>query len=51
MYEKSFLKLFQKKVSFVVSTHKFCDGDGLGAGLALCYALSKQGQRAYFLAL
>jgi len=51
MYEKSFLKLFQKKVSFVVSTHKFCDGDGLGAGLALCYALRKQGQRADFLAL
>ena len=53
MYPKSFLKLLCQKPSphFIVSTHKFCDGDGLGAGLALCYALRKKGQKADFLTL
>jgi len=53
MYDKSFLELLKKKPSphFIISTHKCCDGDGLGAGLALCYALTKQGQKADFLAL
>ena len=53
MYSKSFLKLLSQKPSphFIISTHKFCDGDGLGAGLALCYALRKQKQTADFLVL
>ena len=34
-----------------ISTHKFCDGDGLGAGLALCYGLKKRGQQVSFLTL
>ena len=53
MYSKAFLELLNKKPSpsFIVSTHKFCDGDGLGAGLALCYALKKKKQRAQFFTL
>ena len=53
MYSKSFLTLLNQKPSphFIISTHKFCDGDGLGAGLALCYALRKQKQTADFLVL
>ena len=53
MYTKSFLNLICQKPPppIVVSTHKFCDGDGLGAGLALCHALRKKGQKADFLAL
>ncbi|MBC6414819.1 MAG: DHH family phosphoesterase [Bdellovibrionales bacterium] len=53
MYSKSFLKLLNQKPSphFVISTHKFCDGDGLGAGLALCYALKKKKQKAEFFTL
>ena len=53
MYPQSFLKLLCQKPSpqFIVSTHKFCDGDGLGAGLALCHALRNQGQKAHFFAL
>ena len=51
MYNKEFLNLFKKGKKFVISTHKFCDGDGLGAGLALCYALRKKGCEAKFLSL
>ena len=53
MYSKGFLNLLNKKPSpsFIVSTHKFCDGDGLGAGLALCYALKKKKQKAQFFTL
>ena len=53
MYSKSFLDLFSKKPSphFLISTHKFCDGDGLGAGLALYYGLQKNGKQASFFTL
>ena len=53
MYSKGFLELLDRKPSpsFIVSTHKFCDGDGLGAGLALCYALKKKQQKARFFTL
>ena len=53
MYSKKFLELLQQKASlnFVISTHKSCDGDGLGAGLALCHALKKIKQKASFFAL
>ena len=53
MYSKNFLRLISQKPSpnFVISTHKFCDGDGLGAGLALCHALKKIKQEAGFYTL
>ena len=53
MYSKGFLQLLRKTPSphFVISTHKFCDGDGLGAGLALYYALKKINQTASFYTL
>ena len=53
MFSKSFLELLNQKPSpnFVFSTHKSCDGDGLGAGLALCYALKKKGQKTSFYSL
>lgn len=53
MYSKSFLDLLKKSPSphFLISTHKFCDGDGLGAGLALYHGLQKKGQKVSFLTL
>ncbi len=49
MYDEKFLSLFKKKAPhFVISTHRACDGDGLGAGLALYYALKSIGQKASF---
>ena len=53
MYSKSFLEILNKKPSphFALSTHKACDGDGLGAGLALYYALRKKGQKTSFYTL
>lgn len=53
MYSEKFLSLLNQKPSphFLISTHKFCDGDGLGAGLALYYALQKKGQKASFFTL
>ncbi|MCY4321162.1 MAG: DHH family phosphoesterase [Bdellovibrionaceae bacterium] len=53
MYSKDFIKLLQQKPSpnFIISTHKFCDGDGLGAGLALLYALKKINQKVSFFTL
>ena len=53
MYSRDFLDLLQSGPAgrFFVSTHKFCDGDGLGAGLALCRGLKKSGQNAVFLTL
>ena len=46
----SFLKQSPPK-NFIISTHKFCDGDGLGAGMALYHGLIKSGQKASFLTL
>lgn len=53
MYSKDFLSLLKKSPSphFIISTHKFCDGDGLGAGMALCYGLKQKGQNASFFTL
>ena len=53
MYSKNFLALLKQSLSphFFISTHKFCDGDGLGAGLALCYGLKKEGKSVSFVAL
>ena len=53
MYSKNFLALLNKSPSphFLISTHKFCDGDGLGAGLALYHGLKKKRQKASFFTL
>ncbi|MDE0092679.1 MAG: DHH family phosphoesterase [Oligoflexia bacterium] len=53
VFSNSFLKLLNQKPSpnFVISTHKSCDGDGLGAGLALYYALKNKGQKTSFYTL
>ena len=53
MYSKEFLSLFHQSPSphFLISTHKFCDGDGLGAGLALYHSLKKIGKKASFFTL
>lgn len=53
MYSKEFLNRLVQKPSpnFIISTHKFCDGDGLGAGLALYYALKKIKQNVSFYTL
>lgn len=44
-YDGSILKtitdLIQSSKKILISTHRQCDGDGLGAELALCYALRK----------
>ena len=53
VYTESFLDLIRQESSppFIISTHKYCDGDGLGAGLALCHALRKKGKTAEFFSL
>ena len=53
MYSKDFLQLISQKPSpnFIISTHKFCDGDGLGAGLALYHALKQRKQTVSFYTL
>lgn len=53
MYTKDFLNLLIRDPSppFLISTHKFCDGDGLGAGLALYHGLKQKGRTVSFLTL
>ena len=53
MYSKKFLALLNQTPAphFFISTHKFCDGDGLGAGLALYHGLKKKEQNVSFLTL
>ena len=48
---ESLLSFLSGGRSFVVSTHKSCDGDGLGAGIALCHILKKIKKKARFLTL
>lgn len=52
MYSEKFITLLKSSEShFLISTHKFCDGDGLGAGLALYHGLKKRGQKVSFFTL
>ncbi len=53
MYSRKFITLLNKPPSdhFLISTHKFCDGDGLGAGLALYYGLKKKKKKVSFFTL
>ena len=47
--EKDLAHILLERESFVVTTHKFCDGDGLGAGCALVCGLQKAGKKASFI--
>lgn len=53
MYSEDFLSLFKQSPEphFLISTHKFCDGDGLGAGLGLYHGLKKRGKSVTFFSL
>lgn len=48
---QALIKILSDYSTFYISTHKYCDGDGLGAGLALCYGLKKQNKQAQFITL
>ena len=41
-------RLLSAHSSFIVTTHKNCDGDGLGAGAALCHGLRQIGKEVFF---
>ena len=47
--EKDLARILLERESFVITTHKFCDGDGLGAGCALACALQKAEKKASFI--
>ncbi|MCY4513050.1 MAG: DHH family phosphoesterase [Bdellovibrionales bacterium] len=49
--EKAFCRVISENQSFIITTHKFCDGDGLGAGCALGYGLQKAGKKVSFITL
>ena len=52
MISKSELfKMLSEFSSFVITTHKNCDGDGLGAGLALYHSLKQKGKEVVLLSL
>lgn len=53
MYPQKFLDLLLRDPSpeFIISTHQFCDGDGLGAGLALYHGLKKLNKKVSFYTL
>ena len=52
MYSEKFITLLKSPdPHFVISTHKFCDGDGLGAGLALYHGLKQKRQKVSFFTL
>lgn len=42
---KRIIDLIRASETILISTHRQCDGDGLGAELALCYALKKFGKK------
>ncbi|MBE8221527.1 MAG: bifunctional oligoribonuclease/PAP phosphatase NrnA [Bdellovibrionales bacterium] len=42
-------KLIQNSQSFIITTHKQCDADGLGSALGMLYALKKIGKSARLL--
>ncbi len=43
------VQLIQKSQNIVLSTHRQCDGDGLGSQLALFHALKKIGKNVYII--
>ena len=49
--EKDFCRIISEHQSFIITTHRFCDGDGLGAGCALGYGLQKSGKKVFFVTL
>ena len=48
---KDFCRIISDCQSFIITTHRFCDGDGLGAGCALGYGLQKAGKEVFFVTL
>ena len=48
---EDFCRIISEHQSFIVTTHRFCDGDGLGAGCALGYGLQKAGKKVSFVTL
>ena len=47
--EQDFCRIISEHESFIITTHRFCDGDGLGAGCALGYGLRNKGKKASFI--
>lgn len=45
------VKLIHQHSRFLISTHKHCDGDGLGAGIALHHILKNLNKKSYFVSL
>lgn len=43
------VKLIQNSQSFIITTHRHCDADGLGSALGMLYALKKMGKSARLL--
>ena len=50
-FKKQFSQILKQYQSFAVTTHKYGDGDGLGAGAALTHGLKKLGKQARFFTL
>ena len=46
--EKELIQILSKFPSFIITTHKNCDGDGLGSGFALYHGLRQQGKEVFF---
>lgn len=46
--ETDVIKILSQYSSFIITTHKNCDGDGLGAGFALYYGLEQLGKKVFF---
>ncbi|MBE8162475.1 MAG: bifunctional oligoribonuclease/PAP phosphatase NrnA [Bdellovibrionaceae bacterium] len=49
LQKNTLVKLIQNSQSFIITTHKQCDADGLGSALAMLYALKKMGKSARLL--
>ena len=45
---KELSEILRKFSSFLITTHKNCDGDGLGAGFALFHGLQQLGKEVFF---
>ena len=46
--EKDLIHILSKFPSFIITTHKNCDGDGLGSGFALYHGLRQLGKEVFF---
>ena len=46
--KKELIQSLLKFPSFIITTHKNCDGDGLGSGFALYHGLRQLGKEVFF---